>query len=343
MSISRNLSVLADAVNTAGTLGAPGGGLGTNVTPTSGGVLYGTGTTSGYTSAGISGQYLQSTGSGAPVWSTVNALPTQTGNSGKYLTTDGTSPSWAFVIALPTQTGQSGKYLTTDGTTASWVTISPFNGGTISSALNITDSTASTTTTTGALKVAGGLGVVGAVNIGSSITATSATINGAISITGTAGITGITSITNATASSTTSNGALVVTGGVGVGGSVNIGGTLSGSISAKVYQDKTTAITASTATTTIDLSTGNTFIVTISSNTTFSFTNPPSGTDMTSFTLITVNDATAGRAISWPASVTWAGGVTPTRTTTANKSDVYTFFTRTAGTQYVGSLAILNF
>jgi hypothetical protein len=54
-----------------------------------------------------------------------NALaPSQTSNSGKYLTTDGTNTSWATVNALPSQTGQSGKYLTTDGSTASWATVS---------------------------------------------------------------------------------------------------------------------------------------------------------------------------------------------------------------------------
>lgn len=47
-------------------------------------------------------------------------LPEQTGNSGKYLTTDGTVASWQIVSALPTQTGNTGKYLTTDGTNASW-------------------------------------------------------------------------------------------------------------------------------------------------------------------------------------------------------------------------------
>lgn len=52
------------------------------------------------------------------------ALPSQTGNSGKFLTTDGTNSSWAAVDALPSQTGQSGKFLTTDGTDASWVTVS---------------------------------------------------------------------------------------------------------------------------------------------------------------------------------------------------------------------------
>lgn len=52
-----------------------------------------------------------------------NELPSQTGNAGKYLSTDGTNPSWNTVDALPSQTGNSGKYLTTDGTTASWATV----------------------------------------------------------------------------------------------------------------------------------------------------------------------------------------------------------------------------
>lgn len=50
----------------------------------------------------------------------VGNFPSQTSNSGKYLTTDGSTLSWATVDALPSQTGNSGKYLTTDGSTASW-------------------------------------------------------------------------------------------------------------------------------------------------------------------------------------------------------------------------------
>ncbi len=53
----------------------------------------------------------------------LDLLPSQTGNSGKYLTTNGTTTSWATVEALPLQTGNSGKYLTTNGTVASWNTI----------------------------------------------------------------------------------------------------------------------------------------------------------------------------------------------------------------------------
>lgn len=56
------------------------------------------------------------------------AVPTQTGNSGKYLTTDGTTASWASVVALPSQATHSGQYLTTDGTTASWGTITTTPG-----------------------------------------------------------------------------------------------------------------------------------------------------------------------------------------------------------------------
>ena len=66
-------------------------------------------------------------GDGTTAWTSLVyayiALPSQTGNSGKYLTTDGSTPSWGTVNALPTQTGNSGKYLTTDGSTASWATI----------------------------------------------------------------------------------------------------------------------------------------------------------------------------------------------------------------------------
>jgi hypothetical protein len=52
-------------------------------------------------------------------------LPSQTGNTGKYLTTDGSAKSWGTVsqYALPTQTGNAGKYLTTNGTAESWGTV----------------------------------------------------------------------------------------------------------------------------------------------------------------------------------------------------------------------------
>jgi hypothetical protein len=56
-----------------------------------------------------------------------HALPTQTGNSGEFLTTNGTVASWAAVDALPTQSGQTGKFLTTNGTAASWASVGGFS------------------------------------------------------------------------------------------------------------------------------------------------------------------------------------------------------------------------
>jgi hypothetical protein len=50
----------------------------------------------------------------------IDALPDQSGNNGKFLGTDGTTASWETVDALPDQSGNAGKTLTTDGTTASW-------------------------------------------------------------------------------------------------------------------------------------------------------------------------------------------------------------------------------
>jgi hypothetical protein len=55
--------------------------------------------------------------------STQYVVPSQTSNSGKYLTTDGTTSSWAAVDSLPSQTGNAGEFLTTDGTTASWAVV----------------------------------------------------------------------------------------------------------------------------------------------------------------------------------------------------------------------------
>jgi hypothetical protein len=53
--------------------------------------------------------------------SAINALlPSQTGENGKYLTTNGTTASWSPISQVPSQAGQAGKFLTTNGTTASW-------------------------------------------------------------------------------------------------------------------------------------------------------------------------------------------------------------------------------
>jgi len=111
--------------------------------------------------------------------------------------------------------------------------------------ITISATTATTSTTTGALIVAGGVGIGGTLYVGALrgdstattwglfyntvtkeiTTATGGSGSGGISSTGTTS----TFVISSTASSTsTTTGALQVVGGVGIGGSVNIGGTVTG-------------------------------------------------------------------------------------------------------------------
>lgn len=73
MTIARNLSELANGVDSNGILTHSGGGTGTNATPTAGAVVYADGTKQAYTLAGTTGQVLTSNGSGAPTWAVAEA------------------------------------------------------------------------------------------------------------------------------------------------------------------------------------------------------------------------------------------------------------------------------
>ena len=73
---------------------------------------------------GQAGEFLQTDGTNLS-WEEVDALPTQTGQAGEFLQTDGTTATWEAVDALPTQTGQAGEFLQTDGTTATWEAVTP--------------------------------------------------------------------------------------------------------------------------------------------------------------------------------------------------------------------------
>lgn len=76
------------------------------------------------TQTGNAGRFLTTNGT-ASSWADV--YPTQTGNAGTFLTTNGTSVSWSAV--LPTQTGNAGRFLTTNGTSASWAQVYPAQTG----------------------------------------------------------------------------------------------------------------------------------------------------------------------------------------------------------------------
>jgi hypothetical protein len=108
----------------------------------------------------------------------------------------------------------------------------------------------------------------------------------------------------------------------------------------QAYSESKVTNAAATGTVTLDLSTSNVFQNTLTGNTTFAFSNPPANTKVFSFTIITVQDATGGRTITWPASKKFSGGVTPPPTTTANAIDVWSVMTYDGGTSYIVSLSV---
>jgi hypothetical protein len=217
--------------------------------------------------------------------------------------------------------------------------------GSITSQANSATITAATANTASTVVLRDASGNFSAGTITAALTGNASTATAAGSITSQANSATIAAATSSTASTIVLRDASGDFAANTIGAvNVNISGTITPQLTkSKVYQDFVSSTTANSATTNIDLSLGNTFVVTISANTTLAFLNPPSGTDVTSFTIITLNDGTGGYAVSFPASATWAGGQLPTRTTAANKQDLWTFFTRNAGTQYVGTLSIANF
>ncbi|MDG1950028.1 MAG: hypothetical protein P8J32_04430 [bacterium] len=93
------------------------------------------------------------------------------------------------------------------------------------------------------------------------------------------------------------------------------------------------------ATPSISLSSGGAFSLTLSGNTTVSFTGAPA-TGTSGFSLKVKQDAGgSGFTVTWPASVQWPGGTAPALTATADKSDVFVFTTDDGGSSFVGLVA----
>jgi hypothetical protein len=109
----------------------------------------------------------------------------------------------------------------------------------------------------------------------------------------------------------------------------------------QTYNENVTAGSSGTAYA-VDLSTANIFDISMTGNCTFTFTNPPASGVSYSFMLILEQDATGSRTATWPASVKWPNGSTPTLTTTANKTDILNFITVDGGTTYYGALSLAN-
>jgi hypothetical protein len=105
-------------------------------------------------------------------------------------------------------------------------------------------------------------------------------------------------------------------------------------------QSRTVTIASSAAS--LDLSTAALFLITLNSNVSASFVNPPPAPQSCSFTVVMSADGTA-RAVTWPTTVRWAAGTPPTITSTAGKADIFSFLTTNGGSIYYGFTSDQNF
>ena len=130
--------------------------------------------------------------------------------------------------------------------------------------------------------------------------------------------------------------------GVSTFSGIDLNGTVLNKSELKNYTETVYAQGNTGITTTLNLVNGNVFTATLTGNCTFTFTTGVTS-GAASFTLILANDATAGRSITWPVSVKWPNNTIPVRTTTANATDIWSFFTPNNGTTWYGNVALYNF
>jgi hypothetical protein len=115
---------------------------------------------------------------------------------------------------------------------------------------------------------------------------------------------------------------------------------ITGELIADSYNETYAAVTSTSNATTVDCEAGNAFSHTLTENTTFTFSNPPTSGTAYSFSLEIIQDASAsGFTVTWPSSVDWPAATAPTLTATASAKDVFVFYTRDGGTNWYGFTA----
>lgn len=119
-----------------------------------------------------------------------------------------------------------------------------------------------------------------------------------------------------------------------------IAADVTGEFIADSYNETYAAVTSSTNATTVNCEAGNAFSHTLTENTTFTFSNPPASGTAYSMSIEIIQDASAsGFTVTWPTSVDWPSATAPTLTATASAKDVFVFYTRDGGTNWLGFTA----
>ncbi len=91
----------------------------------------------------------------------------------------------------------------------------------------------------------------------------------------------------------------------------------------------------------LDLSTGNSFVTTLTENvTTLTLSNPPASGKFGQFTLKVIQDGSGGAyTVTWPSKVKFPGGSDPVITTSNDAVDIITCFTIDGGTTWYGDFS----
>jgi len=109
------------------------------------------------------------------------------------------------------------------------------------------------------------------------------------------------------------------------------------------YADTVTALGNTGAAINLDVTSGNVFSATLNGSATITLRYPVA-TGSSSFTLILTNDGTGGRTVAWAGGTFLfpGGAASLSRTTTANATDVWFFFTPNGGTTWYGTIPMKN-
>ena len=110
----------------------------------------------------------------------------------------------------------------------------------------------------------------------------------------------------------------------------------------KAIIEEAVSLTSGTSVT-LDISQGSVFTITLAHNiSTFTWSNPATSPDVSSFVLLVTQDGTGNRTIAFPSEVAFAGGTAPTLSTGAGDIDVFVFFTVNGTSKYYGFTAGLD-
>ena len=254
---------------------------------------------------------------------------------------DGATVTTAELNILDGVTSTTAEINLLDGVTATTAEINVLDGVTSTTAeLNILDGVTSTTaeinildgvtSSTAELNILDGVTAsTSEINLLDGVTATTAELNLLDGVTATTAELNYVDVTTLGTSQPSKALTADANGDVSIGGDVSINGS---SFSNGAYRSNIVVMGG----TDIDCSAGNYFTKTISANSTFSFSNVPSGV---SYSLTLELTHTSG-TVTWPSSVKWPRDEAPILT--AGKTHVFVLFTENGGARWRGA-ALINY